>query len=79
MKTTLEDIRKNIQNNKYQNKEHIRLSLISRILQKLGWDLWNPFEVYPDFTITLNKELLAKLFDNTTHQYIPKTKSFKFE
>jgi hypothetical protein len=50
MKETLEDIRVKLMENAYQNREHVRFSLIGLILQKSGWDIWNPLEVFPDFT-----------------------------
>jgi hypothetical protein len=51
MKTTLEDIRNKISKNYYSNEEHIRLNLILRLLEKLGWDIWNPKEVYAEFLV----------------------------
>ena len=29
----------------YQNEEHVRLSLVARLLSKLGWNIWDPEEV----------------------------------
>ncbi|MBW8003089.1 MAG: hypothetical protein FVQ80_13900 [Planctomycetes bacterium] len=39
MKDILSDIRTKIKNGCYKNEEHVRLSLVARILQKLGWNL----------------------------------------
>jgi len=50
MKEAIEDIRRKLQNNEYKNKEHIRISLVGRILHNLGWNLWNPGEFFPDFS-----------------------------
>ncbi len=52
MKTTIEDIRQKIINNSYLNEEHIRLNLISRLLQKLGWNIWNPEEVNAEYKVS---------------------------
>jgi len=49
MREILEDVRKLIQNGDYKNEEHIRLSLVCRILSKIGWDIWNPREVNTEF------------------------------
>lgn len=45
MRETLTDIRDKLQHRKYKNEEHVRLSLVCRLLFKLGWDIWNPDEV----------------------------------
>lgn len=50
MRQTLEDIRAKFVNGLYKNEEHVRLSLVARILNDLGWDLWNPAEVNTEFT-----------------------------
>jgi predicted type IV restriction endonuclease len=44
MNELLADIKAKLQNGDYKNEEHIRLSLVARILQNLGWDIWNPKE-----------------------------------
>ncbi len=49
MKETLSDIKQKIINGVYKNEEHIRLSLVARLLAELGWDIWNPSEVYTEF------------------------------
>lgn len=49
MKETLSDIQKKISNGVYKNEEHVRLSLVARLLAKLGWDIWNPNEVYTEY------------------------------
>ncbi len=49
MKQALEDIRKRLANAEYKNEEHVRLSLVARVLQELGWNLWNPSEVNSEF------------------------------
>jgi len=43
------DIREKLQHGEYQNEEHIRLSLVCRLLSELGWNIWNPREVNSEF------------------------------
>src|SRR5437867_10735107 len=49
MKETLVDIRAKLKNGLFRNEEHVRLSLVARILKELGWDIWNPDEVNTEF------------------------------
>jgi hypothetical protein len=56
MKTIIEDIRQKIMNNAYSNEEHIRLNLICRLLEKLGWDIWNPKEVCSEFFVSPDED-----------------------
>lgn len=49
MKDVLKDIRYKLENHLYQCEEHIRLSLVTRILYELGWDIWNPIEVNTEY------------------------------
>jgi hypothetical protein len=51
MREILLDIRDKLNNRAYSNEEHVRLSLVSRILLELGWDLWNPREVNAEFRV----------------------------
>ena len=46
---TLEDIQRRLRENQYKNEEHVRLSLVARILQEYGWDIWDPTEVNTEF------------------------------
>lgn len=50
MKTILEDIKEKLINRSYKNEEHIRFSLVSRILKSLEWDIWNSEEVNTEFS-----------------------------
>ncbi len=50
MKDTLADIRKKLKERAYRNEEHVRLSLVARILQKLEWNIWDPNQVNTEFT-----------------------------
>jgi hypothetical protein len=45
----LENIRELLGAQKFKNEEQIRFSLVSRVLSNLGWHIWNPAEVYPEF------------------------------
>lgn len=49
MKELLEDIAAKLRSDAYSNEEHVRLSLVARLLQALGWDIWNPQEVNTEF------------------------------
>jgi len=50
MKNTIIDIREKLEEGLYKNEEQIRFSLVGRILQKLNWDIWEPQEVYTEFS-----------------------------
>lgn len=52
MKDTISDIRQKIANLAYKNEEHVRLSLVARVLQKLGWNIWDPCEVNSEYSAT---------------------------
>src|ERR1039458_795180 len=56
MNELLADIKAKLQNGDYKNEEHIRLSLVARVLQKLGWDIWNPKEVNTEFIVVPNED-----------------------
>ena len=49
MKEVLADIAQKLQQNAYQNEEHVRLSLVARLLFALGWDIWDPNRVNAEF------------------------------
>lgn len=46
---SLEDIVSRLRHGDYKNEEHVRLSLVCRLLTQLGWDIWNPREVFGEF------------------------------
>lgn len=56
MEDTLKDIKTKLEGGFYQNEENVRFSIVARILQQLGWDIWNPQEVYPEFFVTPNED-----------------------
>ena len=49
MQDTLVDIRKKLQDAAYENEEHVRFALVGRLLEKLGWDIWDPRQVYAEY------------------------------
>ena len=49
LKSVLNDIREKLANSLYECEEHIRLSLVLRVLYELGWDIWNPCEVNAEY------------------------------
>lgn len=56
MRQILEDIRNKLSEEAYKNEEHIRLSLVIRILHKLGWNIWDPKEVYSEFPVVPHED-----------------------
>lgn len=52
LRETIEDIQRKLRAGAYQNEEHVRLSLVARVVQALGWDIWNPREVHSEFAAT---------------------------
>jgi hypothetical protein len=56
MNELLADIKAKLQNGDYKNEEHIRLSLVARVLQGLGWNIWNPKEVNTEFIVVPNED-----------------------
>ncbi len=56
MRDTLLDIRRKLVDKAYVNEEHIRFSLVARILEKLDWNIWDPTEVYTEFVPVRNED-----------------------
>jgi hypothetical protein len=56
MHEILLDIRQRLVGKEYKNEEHVRLSLVARLVQALGWDIWNPTEVYTEFKATKKED-----------------------
>jgi predicted type IV restriction endonuclease len=42
----LQEIKQRLLQNAYKNEEHIRVQAVCRVFQRVGWDIWNPQEVY---------------------------------
>lgn len=49
MEDTLNEIRSSFGRGAFRNEEHIRVAVVCRLLQQLGWDIWNPDEVNLEF------------------------------
>lgn len=56
MMELLADIREKLKVGAYKNEEQIRLTLVVRVLDALGWDIWNPEEVFPEFIAVPNED-----------------------
>jgi hypothetical protein len=44
MKKIIEDLRVLLKERAFRDEQHARFSLVGRICQTLGWDIWNPEE-----------------------------------
>ncbi len=53
---TLNDIKTKLINREYQNEEHIRFSLVGRIINSLEWNIWNPKEVFTEYIPVPNED-----------------------
>ena len=51
MKEIIEDIRIKLNNKSYKDEQHVRFSLVGRICQALGWDIWDPEEFYSEYRV----------------------------
>ena len=49
MRDALADISQKLAEGAYQNEEHVRIGIILRLLQELGWAVWDPKEVNAEF------------------------------
>ena len=56
MKEILADIKAKLEKNDYRNEEHVRLCLVARILQALGWNIWDPNEVNAEFIVVPDED-----------------------
>jgi predicted type IV restriction endonuclease len=56
MNEILLEIREFIKKGYFTNEENIRFSLVSRIIQELGWNIWNPKEVATEFNTVPNED-----------------------
>lgn len=67
MNEVLSEIREYIKKEYFKNEENVRFSLVARILQKLGWDIWNPKEVATEFPVLPSEDYTRvdiALFEN---------------
>ena len=56
MHEILLDIRLRLLGKEYHNEEHVRMAVVARVVQALGWDIWNPTEVYTEFKATKKED-----------------------
>lgn len=49
MKQLIKDINRKLREKNFSNEEQVRVCIVLRILQKLGWEIWDPLEVYEEF------------------------------
>ena len=67
MKQILEDIRNLLDDGAFLDEQHVRFSLVGRICQHLGWNIWNPKEFYTEFRVkrippqNLSKDVTGKV------------------
>lgn len=69
MNEILLEIREFIKKGYFINEENVRFSLVSRILQELDWNIWNPKEVATEFNTVPNEDksrVDIALFDNSS-------------
>ena len=71
MKNTLHDIQEKLNHGFYQNEEHVRLCIVSRILKQCGWDIWNPSEVNAEFVAIPNEDRTKVDFALFGNAYTP--------
>lgn len=56
LESLLTDITARLRRGQYQNEEHVRVCIVLRILQALGWNIWNPAEVNLEFPVLPNED-----------------------
>jgi len=61
MKHIIEDTRTLMKEGLFKDEQHIRFSLVGRICQALGWNIWNPAEFYTEYKVEkLPTQILPK-------------------
>ncbi len=48
---TVDSIVKNLREGRYPNEQSISQGIVLRVLSDLGWDQWNPDQVWPEFAV----------------------------
>ena len=71
MNEILSDIKYKLTKNYFQNEEHVRISLVLRILFELGWDIWNPKEVNSEFKAVPNEDISRVDIALFSNEYLP--------
>lgn len=51
MKQIIEDIRILLKDGAFKDEQHVRFSLVGRVCQALGWNIWNPSEFYTEYRV----------------------------
>lgn len=51
MRDIILDIRKKLENDLFIDEQHVRFSLVARLCQALGWNVWNPDEFYTEYPV----------------------------
>lgn len=51
MQQIIEDIRNLLKDRLFKDEQHVRFSLVGRICQALGWNIWNPEEFYTEYPV----------------------------
>ncbi|MDD4147728.1 MAG: hypothetical protein PHO85_04325 [Candidatus Cloacimonetes bacterium] len=51
MKKIVEDIRILLKDGAFKDEQHVRFSLVGRICQALGWNIWDPTEFYTEYPV----------------------------
>ena len=52
----LREIQARLAQGAYRNEEHVRLNLVARLLQELGWNIWDPREVNAEWPVSPNED-----------------------
>jgi predicted type IV restriction endonuclease len=60
--TTIASIAENLRTNKYQNETAIREAVVNRVLQELGWDIFNPEAVRREYGTLERRRVDYSLF-----------------
>jgi len=53
VKKIIEDLRAKLESGSFEKEEHVRIGILARICQVLGWDVWNPQEFCTEFPIKM--------------------------
>lgn len=51
MKEVIESVKKLLKDGVFSDEQHVRFSLVGRICQKLGWNIWNPAEFFTEYKV----------------------------
>ncbi len=71
MRETLIDIRTRLEAGEYRNEQHVRINLVLRLLQDLGWNIWDPNIVFPELLVAPNEDKTKVDFALFLSSYTP--------